>query len=371
MKKVFLYAYDRQNLGDDLFVHTITKRYPDVQFYMWSDRKNRKTFNQLSNLKVIDKDSCFARFLQKLRPSLAVRYKSWLEKRCDAVVYIGGSIFYEYLHGEGIPVWWEYMADSHPLFVMGANFGPYRTEKYRMQMSAAFSKMQDICFRDRYSYNLFPEVATVRCAPDLLFSYPIPEVQTKPRQLFVSVINCADKAEGDNSLDEFQQSYIMNLAMLLRLYLDKGWHIVLAAFCEAEGDYRAIREICQAMDVPESDGRIEVLVYDGTNSEELLEQIAASEYVIASRFHGVILALAAGRPVFPVIYSDKTARVLKDIAFCGNWADLRKAGELSFEDSHRNLNLVFDTTDVRTSAQEHFTALDMYLKKGRNSGEKI
>ena len=32
MNSVFLYAYDRQNLGDDLFVHTITKRYPDVQF---------------------------------------------------------------------------------------------------------------------------------------------------------------------------------------------------------------------------------------------------------------------------------------------------------------------------------------------------
>lgn len=371
MKKVFLYAYDRQNLGDDLFVHTITRRYPDVQFYIWSDRKNRETFSTLPNLKVIDKDAQLVRFLRKLRPSLAVRYKSWLEKRCDAVVYIGGSIFYEYRHGEGLPVWWRYMAESRPLFVMGANFGPYRTEEYRQQMSAAFSKMQDVCFRDRYSHQLFSEVATVRYAPDLLFSYSVPNVPIKAGQLFVSVISCADKAEGDNTLTEFRKRYIENMAGLLQSYIADGWHIVLASFCEEEGDCRAIREICRAMDIPESDGRIEVLAYDGTNSEAVMMRLVESEYVIASRFHGVILALAAGRPVFPVIYSDKTARVLKDMSFGGNWADLRKAEQISFDDSLHNLGLAFDVADLCTSAKGHFAALDTHLKKDRKSGDKL
>ena len=40
-KRCFLYAYDKQNLGDDLFVHTICNRYPDAQFYMWSAPVNR------------------------------------------------------------------------------------------------------------------------------------------------------------------------------------------------------------------------------------------------------------------------------------------------------------------------------------------
>ena len=96
MKKAFLYAYDRQNLGDDLFVHAITGRYPNTQFYMWSDRKNQETFSCLPNLTVIDKDSRFVHLLHKLRPSLVARYRAWLEKRCNAVVYIGGSIFMEY-----------------------------------------------------------------------------------------------------------------------------------------------------------------------------------------------------------------------------------------------------------------------------------
>ena len=56
MKRVFLYAYDKQNLGDDLFVYTITKRYPDVRFYMWSDKVNQIIFQSLHNLKVVDRD---------------------------------------------------------------------------------------------------------------------------------------------------------------------------------------------------------------------------------------------------------------------------------------------------------------------------
>ena len=44
MKKVFLYAYDKQNLGDDLFIHTICKRYPKVKFYLWSDELNKENF---------------------------------------------------------------------------------------------------------------------------------------------------------------------------------------------------------------------------------------------------------------------------------------------------------------------------------------
>ena len=362
MKRVFLYAYDRQNLGDDLFVHTITRRYPDVRFYMWTDRKNRKTYASLPNLKVIDGDSAFVRFLRKIRPSLQPRYRSWLEKRCDAVVYIGGSIFYEYLHGEGIPAWWSYMSETHPLYVMGANFGPYRTEAYRDQMGAAFAKMRDVCFRDRYSTNLFQTVATVRYAPDLLFSYPIPRVSQKPRQLFVSVIDCVAKAEGDYSLAAFDDSYISNMVSLVSSYLATGWHVVFASFCEDEGDLRAISKICKFLDVSETSGQVDILAYNGSNFEQLLAELAASEYVIASRFHGTILALAAGIPVFPIIYSNKTARVLEDISFPGKWADLREAEQISFEYSLQNRTLAFDTADLRFASQKHFAVLDKHLK---------
>lgn len=364
MKRIFLYAYDRQNLGDDLFVHTITKRYPDVQFYMWSEKENRRTFAQLSNLKVIDKDSCFVRFLQKFRPSLAVRYKSLLEKRCDAVVYIGGSIFMEYPNWEQVCAWWEYEAKNRPFYVLGANFGPWHTEAYRQKMEQILGDLRDVCFRDCYSQGLFPGVKSVRQAPDILFSYPMPKVPVKEKQLFVSVVDCGGKTEGAQTLCDYEEHYVTGMAGLLSRYLEQGWKIVLASFCETEGDSRAADQIVKSMGIPKNDQRIEMLAYDGGNADALTEVIAASEYVIATRFHGVILALAAGRPVFPVIYSDKTSRVLEDLHFQGAWADLRRPEPLSFETSIRNLALENNPADrsVFINANVHFAKLDELLQ---------
>lgn len=39
MKRIFLYAYDKVNLGDDLFIRYITNKYQNTKFYMVSDKK--------------------------------------------------------------------------------------------------------------------------------------------------------------------------------------------------------------------------------------------------------------------------------------------------------------------------------------------
>ena len=322
MKKIFLYAYDRRNLGDDLFVQTITQRYPDVQFYMWSDKENRRTYGHLRNLKVIDKDSRLVRFLDRLRPSLVARYKSAWEKRCDAVVYIGGSIFMEYENWRQISNWWDYEASNRPLYVLGANFGPWHTEDYRQKMAEIFAKCKDVCFRDRYSAGLFDDVETVRCAPDILFAHPVPRTAVKEKQIFVSVINCAGRDES-HALNGCDARYVANMAALLDRLLAEGKELVLASFCKEEGDEEGIEKILAAMGAAK-DPRVRTLCYDGTNAQELTTAIAESGSVIATRFHATILAIAADRPVLPIVYSDKTKYVLEDMGFSGTVYDLRE-----------------------------------------------
>ena len=322
MKKIFLYAYDRQNLGDDLFVHAIAKRYPKAKLYMWTSRQNRKTYACLPNVKVVDEHSWFVRFLLKLRPSLLSRYRAWLENRCDAVVYIGGSIFIEYDNWKQIFEWWDYEAKNRPFYVLGANFGPYHTPAYRDKAAEIFGNMKDICFRDRYSYELFSDVPTVRYAPDILLGYPMPHVEVQDKQVFVSVIDCAGR-DGSHGLASCDEQYVSNMASLLREYRSDGYRVVLASFCKEEGDERGIEKILNAMEC-ENDPSVTTLFYDGTNADALTEAIAQSGFVIATRFHATILALAAGRPVLPIIYSDKTANVLKDMEFNGVTYDLRK-----------------------------------------------
>lgn len=348
MKKVFLYAYDRQNLGDDLFVHTITKRYPKAKFYIWSDKANKAVFRCLPNLKVLDQDSRFVRFLKKLRPSLLARYRAWLEQRCDAVVYIGGSIFMEYDNWEQILTWWEYEAENRPFYVLGANFGPYHTEAYRKKLSQIYGNMQDVCFRDAYSYGLFQDIPTVRQASDILFAYPMPQVPIKKKQIFVSVIDCAsrDDSHGLKSLDS---RYVSGMTELLKGYLVQGYHPVLCSFCKHEGDELGIQKILDALDSP-----VQTLYYDGTNADAIVKAMAESELVIGTRFHATILALAAGRPVLPIIYSDKTLHVLQDLGFDGVSYDIRKEGTWSA--------VAGTAMDVsQTDGDNHFAKLDEVL----------
>lgn len=350
MKKVFLYAYDKQNLGDDLFVHTITKRYPKAKFYLWSDKQNQSVFRCLPNLKVLDQSSRFIRFLDRLRPSLAARYRAWLEKRCDAVVYIGGSIFMEYENWEQILTWWEYEAENRPFYVLGANFGPYQTPAFRDNYAEVFAKMQDVCFRDTYSYELFANVPTVRQASDILFAYPMPQVPVKEKQVFVSVIECAsrDDSHGLKSLDG---RYVRGMAELLKGYLEQGYTPVLCSFCKHEGDELGIRKIQDAL----GDAPVQTLFYNGTNAEEIVKTMAESELVIGTRFHATILALAAGRPVLPIIYSDKTLHVLEDLGFAGVTYDIRKDGTWSAAKG-----AALDLS--KTTGYKHFEKLDGVLR---------
>ena len=361
MKKVYLYAYDRQNLGDDLFVHTITKRYPHVQFYIWTGAENKAVFSSLSNLKVIDRESKLVHLLHKLRPSLVSRYRYALEDKCDAIVYIGGSIFMEYPNWEQLLTWWEYEAENRPFLALGCNFGPWCTEAYRDKMASIYAKMKDVCFRDRYSAELFKDVSTVRQAPDILFNCPIPKVDVDEKNVFVSLIDCASR-DDSHGLAALDDSYITGLAKLLREYLDNGHTLTLASFCRHEGDEKAIAKIRQALGIAEDDSRVRDLCYTGTNAEELLAAIAGAGLVIASRFHASILALAAGRPVLPVIYSDKTTHVLEDLGYKGITVDLRQKNWISYAEAEANRTVITPIDTIKEQAQGHFAVLEQLIK---------
>ena len=355
MKRVFLYAYDKRNLGDDLFIQTLVTRYPQVQFYIRTDPENRESFQGLPNLRVLERSSAMGRWLGKIRPSFESRYETRWENRCSAMVYIGGSIFMEYPSSPQFVEWLKYQGERHPFFVMGANFGPYHTEKYREDLGTSFSHLQDVCFRDKYSCRMFEGCGNVRYAPDILLGFTMPSARVVEKQVFVSVIDTENR-------EDCNDDYVCSMARILRGYLDDGCTLVLASFCRAEGDEAGIRKILTEMKA-EQDPRIRMRCYDGTNREEMLKCLASSDYVIASRFHGVILAMAAGRPVLPVIYSDKTLHVLEDLNFDGKYIDLRKNEQWDYLSSRSNWDhpLTPISEHTRKATEGHFEKLDSFL----------
>lgn len=360
MKKIFLYAYDHINLGDDLFIETIVNRYPDTEFYFWTNDKNRKVFQTQKNLKIIDENSAKIKLLRKIRPSLAARYKSDIQKKCDAQVYIGGSIFMEYPTWKNIVSWWDHQSRNYPFFVLGANFGPYHTEEYCDEMNRIYTHLKDICFRDRYSKSLFAQNHNVRQAPDILFSYPMPKVEENKKQIFISVISYKDKELSSDFDQMTNEEYIEKMAQISSGFTKQGYKVILASFCREEGDLDAAEEIKNRSEQKQN---ITTFDYDGTNRKQLLEEMSRSVYIIAARFHGTILGLAAEKTVFPILYSDKTKYVLQDIGFCGEYADLRNPESLSFENARKNLESKYkiNVTESVKNAEKHFEKLDEFL----------
>ncbi len=176
MKKVLLRSYIMQNLGDDLFIKIICERYKDVKFYVHGKRKYRHIFNDVSNLHYI-KDYTINKYINLLLSILKLKGISRkLLPQVDATVFLGGSIFIQY------PDWkLKFNLDRYNAslfdksYVIGANFGPYDTDDYLEAYKDCFKNFDDVCFRDKYSKNLFPQSDNVRYASDVIFQLTPPK----------------------------------------------------------------------------------------------------------------------------------------------------------------------------------------------------
>lgn len=362
MKKLFVYFYDKVNLGDDLFVRMLAKRYSHACIYIWSDKKNRNNFSDVDNIVVIDKNSIFVKMLDHIRPSLVFRYKQYLLKHTDAVVYIGGSIFIEYPNWERSVEWWKDQAVKYPFFALGANFGPFKSHNYVKQMNQVFAIMQDVCFRDGYSYNLFKNNQKVRWAPDIIYGYQIPKIEINKNQVFISVINCYSKDEGCNKLSQYQANYFVGMLSIVKEFVNQGCKVVLSSFCKEEGDETMIDQILNQLNEKQKKN-CTCVNYNGKNTDEMLLNIAESKYVIASRFHAVILAMIASRPVVPFVYSDKTIHVLQEMGFGEGYIDIRN---MTGDEAGNIMNLFMRYTPInilkmKMMSEEHFKRLDVFI----------
>src|SRR5690625_151431 len=96
MKKVMVYAYTAFNLGDDLFIKILCERYPQTMFYLVAPKSYRELFADIDNLKIIPRESFIRRSLNLIMKKLFRKYRfteRLIAKKCDASVYIGGSLF--------------------------------------------------------------------------------------------------------------------------------------------------------------------------------------------------------------------------------------------------------------------------------------
>lgn len=337
--QIYLNAYLEKNFGDDLFVKIIVDRYKNHTFYAISN-----SYKTRDNLQIY-KNTLKMRILNKL----GLKEKVYINSK-DISVSIGGSMFIEGLS----PVERKKIYGNNPYYILGSNFGPYKTEKFYKKGYELFKNAEDVCVRDKYTYNLFKDLPNVRYAPDIVFTLDTSKIKiSEEKKAIISVIDCENKLGK-----QYQEKYENMIKEMIKFFIENGYKVALMSFCKRENDEIAIERILNNLD-ENTKQQVQKYFYDG-NVEEALNYIAQSQIIVGTRFHANILGLLLRKTVIPIIYSNKTTEFLKDIKFEGKTIDIK--GDCKFNLTLEDLKYKKDITNEIEKAQEQFKALDKLLK---------
>ena len=339
--KIFLDAYLSKNLGDDLFIDILLKRYPKHKYFAISKGEKYK----FKNLKVFS-NSYFFRAIKKFE------LEKYLANTRDLVITIGGSMYIENNDSTR-----DFSLGKNKQYILGSNFGPYQTEEYFNNLYKIFEKAEDVCFREEYSYNLFKNLPNVRYAQDIVFSMDTSSIKiTQNKRAIISVIDCKSKLD-----EKYQEVYEQGIVKFIKYLFSIDYKICLMSFCKAENDENAINRIINKLD-EKSKEKIEKYFYNG-NIEEALNNIGDSSIVIGSRFHAIIIGLLLNKSVLPIIYSDKTKHVLEENNIDVKIIDIKNMDYFNpLTLTEEDLNKIHNIENIIKSSKKQFEKLDLILK---------
>ena len=340
--KVFVNAYLENNLGDDLFMDILVNRYKNHQFYALTNSYEATC----SNVHKI-KNKYFIKLIRKLN------LKPIIANRFDLVVTIGGSVYMETNSKH------KFSLGKNPYYILGTNFGPYKTKDYFNNAHEFFKNAEDVCFREKYSYDLFSDLPNVRYASDIIFSLDVSKIKiTNNKKVVFSIISCKDKIN-----EKYTEEYEKAIISLTKYFIDKGYEVCFMSFCKLEHDEEAIENILAKCDEKLKE-KITTYYYRG-NRKEAIEILADSQIIVGGRFHANILGMLLGKTVIPMMYSDKTKNVLDDMKYEGKTIDIRNLHEFDAFKllSEKDLQYKKEVSYQIKDAQNHFSKLDKILKK--------
>lgn len=359
-KRINIYAYTQVNLGDDLFIKILCDRYPKDKFYIVCNKNTAVALKKISNLFVIPGVPFIDGILFKLKVNLSINniIQRGLSFYCDAIVNIGGSIFNE-------SECWRYNAKqfkkriikNKPYYIIGSNFGAYKDINYYEEYNSIFKTVDDVCFRDKHSYKLFSDLSNVRHAPDVVFSYSPKKINYQKKQVIISVMSLGKRKD----LKKYEDSYYSAIIKIARYFSDRGFSVYLMGFCEKEGDHSTIQELIKGLTDIEKEN-IKPYYYVG-NIGEALMYIQESQYVIATRFHSMILGWVFQKPVYPIVYNDKSLNVINDMGFNGKYTTIQNINEIKVEEVYEYITKCkpLNVKKQKDSVNDQFKMLDKFL----------
>lgn len=371
-QQILINAYTHKNFGDDLFLKMLFDRYKDADFTLLSKDSSYETIFSDYHLKInarpqslIENTLVKKIFVKLNRPfwnHLINRYEekflTSIRDKVDALVIIGGSLFMEG-NNKIVPANNRYkllqrIFSDKSTFILGANFGPFKSDSFLDFYKTTFSNYTDVCFRDSYSAALFNNLPNVRMAPDIIFGYHIPKVKKKQKTVGFSILDLYYRPD----LKEYLSNYENYCVDLMNQYIALGYTVNLFSFCTYEGDTRAIERLYQKLE-PDHQKSVNKVFYEG-NIDDFLTTYLSTEIMYTTRFHATILSLLGDQEIVPLIYSKKMLNVLDDIGYDGDYINIQDIGNTNDFKKAIPTKFKLDQSIIEKS-QNHFSTLDKII----------
>lgn len=308
-KKVLLFAYTKVNLGDNLFIYMLLKRYKEVDFYIHIlEKEYENVYKDFENLHYINAN----------RNLDSVNIEEF-----DAYLYVGGSIFMESEYGmhemkEFNKFIKRCKEKNKKFFYMSCNFGPYKTQEYLDLARENFSLCNGICFRDKKSYELFSDIDKVMYAPDMVFSFKYNQkVEKEKKSIGISVINLQIR----ENLKEVEAIYNDFIKRIIIKFAKRNYKVYLFSFSEFEKDGEAINNIINLL--PEQyKNSVETVIFN-EDIDTYLEKYSKVEYMVCGRFHSMILSILFNQKIYNLTYSKKQDNVIEELKLFNRYQEIK------------------------------------------------
>ena len=266
---------------------------------------------------------------------------------------------------------WTAMAKlrrSKVLFVsVGA--GPIYSVLGRYLVKSALSLADFRSYRDYASLKYVQDIGfptnSDRVYPDLVFSLPQPMLpdhgnkQRKRPVVGIGLMEYPGRYSVEKPSNAIYLAYLDKLVVLVKWLLGHEYDIRLLI---GDGSDRRVTEEFKSLLTTRLGVLDEARIIDNlvTSAEQLLSQLAATDIVVATRFHNILLALLLNKPVIAISFHHKCASLMSEMGLSKYCHDINhmNADRLveQFQDAESNEQKL--KTVIRQNVEESRKALD-------------
>ena len=200
------------------------------------------------------------------------------------------------------------------LLFVSVGAGPIHRRLSRWFVKTALSLADYRSYRDRFSKEYLESVGfkSSRDAvyPDLAFSLPaalLPDSHNHERQrpvVGVGLMTYYDRRSTSEHGETIYREYLEKLADFVTRLLEHAYTVRLL-IGDAAYDTRVMNDLREALRQRGIDGHPALIAQPIASHVDVLSQLAATDLVVASRFHNILLALVLNKPVISISYHDK------------------------------------------------------------------